>query len=515
VRKLGIAVLLAVVAWTGIRWGTFVAGGSDSYCYVHQAERWAALLQGEGGLQAVEPLALEAPWPEAEATFTPIGHQPSRTMPGAIVPICPSGLSILMAPFLVLGGRDAIFLVVPLLGALLVGATYVLGSRFGTRVGVGSALLAAASPVFLYQLVQPMSDVPASAFWVLAVAAVSGTKPRAPVIGGLATAAAVLMRPNLVPMAIPIGLFLLLRPERTWRERVRAAATYAACAVPGAIVVALIQQGFYGSPLSSGYGSLDALFGVENVGPNATRYFGWMSQAHTPAWLLAVAAPFLLPGALTGLLVSVTLVNLALYLPYTMFSEWWYLRFLLPTIPLVLVLALASFDAIWRRTVKVRPTSVRMGGAAVVVPLAAALMAALFVVEARRLAVFELQQFEARFEQAGTYVAERLPENALVLTAWQSGSVRFYSGRRTLAWEALDPAWLDRALAFAVEHELEPYLLFETREEPLFRQRFAGSSLGALDWPPLADVASQVRIYRPGDRELYLKGQQPPTEYVR
>src|SRR5688500_17686354 len=147
-RGFALALVIGSLVVTAVRWGTFVAGGSDSYCYVHQAERWAS-----GQLQVVEPLALEAPWPDASASFTPIGHQPSRTVPGAIVPVCPSGLSILMATFLVLGGRDAIFLVVPLLGALLVGATYVLGSRYGTRVGVGAALLAAASPAFLYQLV--------------------------------------------------------------------------------------------------------------------------------------------------------------------------------------------------------------------------------------------------------------------------------------------------------------------------------------------------------------------------
>ena len=53
---------------------------------------------------------------------------------------------------------------------------------------------------------------------------------------------------------------------------------------------------FYGSPLRSGYGSLDALFCTANIVPNAARYFTWMWQSHGPAWLLALAAPFVLPG---------------------------------------------------------------------------------------------------------------------------------------------------------------------------------------------------------------------------
>src|SRR6188508_3747377 len=98
-RRVAIALLLAAVVAVAVRFGSFVAGGSDSYCYVHQAERWAS-----GRLLVPEPLALAAPWPDAALTFAPAGHRPSPTVPGAIVPICASGLSILMAPFLAVGG---------------------------------------------------------------------------------------------------------------------------------------------------------------------------------------------------------------------------------------------------------------------------------------------------------------------------------------------------------------------------------------------------------------------------
>ena len=118
-----------------------------------------------------------------------------------------------------LGGIGAAALVVPLFGALLIWGTFLAGSRFGARVGVASAGLAACSPVFLYQLVQPMSDVPAAACWMLAVAAVTGTRRNGSALGGLAAATAILIRPNLVPLAAPLGVFLLWRPERRWRQR--------------------------------------------------------------------------------------------------------------------------------------------------------------------------------------------------------------------------------------------------------------------------------------------------------
>ena len=154
-RAATLAALIAAVVVVGVRWGTFVAGGSDSYCYLHQAERWAS-----GTLQVVEPLALEAPWPDAALTFAPAGHIPSPTVPGALVPICAAGLSIAMAPLVWFGGISAAFFIVPLFGALLIGATYVVGARYGARIGVASAAIVASTPAFLFQLMQPMSDVP-------------------------------------------------------------------------------------------------------------------------------------------------------------------------------------------------------------------------------------------------------------------------------------------------------------------------------------------------------------------
>src|SRR5258705_4909187 len=98
--------LAAAVFAAGLHWGTFAVGGSDSYRYVHQAQGWST-----GRLQVVEPLALDAPWPDAPRTFAPAGHVPSPTVPGAAVPMCPAGLSIAMAPFMLVD-NDTIFLVV-------------------------------------------------------------------------------------------------------------------------------------------------------------------------------------------------------------------------------------------------------------------------------------------------------------------------------------------------------------------------------------------------------------------
>jgi hypothetical protein len=324
IRSLTLALVVAAVLFVTWRWGSFVAGGSDSSCYATQAQRWAAVLAHPltASLQPRDPLALDAPWLADAAAFVPTGHIPSARIRGAFVPVCPAGLSIAMAPLYLAGGPSLMFLALPLFGVVLVLATYRLGSRFEPRVGVAAAILTAASPVFLYQVVQPMSDVPAAALWVLAVAWATGTKPRDVTMAGLATSGAVLMRPNLVPLGFAIGLFILLRPERSWSQRGRTAAIYAAWSAPGCVAVALIQRAFYGSPFASGYGSYDLLFATSHIVPNLRRYVSWLWAGHTPALALVLLAPFVLPGSLAVLLLALIAINLALYLPYVVFEDW-------------------------------------------------------------------------------------------------------------------------------------------------------------------------------------------------
>ena len=511
-----VALLAAGALAVGISEGTHAIGGSDASCYALQAQRFAS-----GRFQVPDALALAAPWPSGAASFTPSGHLPSPTVPGASVPICPAGLSIVMAAFMVAGGRDAIFLVVPLFGALFVWSTWLLGRRFGAGVGLCSALVAGCSPPFLFQLVQPMSDVPAAALWALGLALAVGAQ-RAPgaIAAGFATSAAILVRPNLAPVGMVIGGFLLMRPNFPWRRRLRSAALFAAACVPGCAAVAVLQSAFYGSPFSSGYGSLDTMFALDRIGPNAWLYGRWFLTTHTPVMLLALVAPFALDGtagddttlsrrAIAWLLLAFAAVNVALYLPYLVFGihEWQYVRFLLPSIPLIIVLVVAVVDAVASRAAS--------KGAALVTGACALALSLWMVSVARDRQAFRLDRVDARYARAGEYVALRLPANALVVTGWHGGSVRFHSGRPTFAWGELPPEWLDRALAFVRDEGLEPYLMLESWEEPLFRKQFRGTAIGELDWPPIADITGGVRVYRPDDRARFHAGAQVRTEYVR
>jgi len=497
----------------GVHWGTFTVGGSDSSCYVLQAQRWATLR-----LQEPQVLALEAPWPAAPSTFAVSGHVASATVPGAMVPICASGLSLLMAVFLRIGGEQAVFLVVPLFGALLIGAVYMLGARVSPRVGLSAAALSAASPVFLFQLVQPMSDVPAAALWCVAVALAMLPSSGAALGAGLVTSLAILVRPNLLPLGVVIGAVMLAKPGVLLSERLKTAAAYAVGSAPGCLAVAAIQQYFYGSPVSSGYGSAEALFAVDRVGPNLRHYLAWFWETQTPVCLLALAAPLVCRRWFVALWSALIVANLACYVPYVVFDEWWYLRFLLPAVPLVTLLSVITMDWLFVRLTASGPEWVRHRPEVVIRACLTLVTVALMTVLVRTAGdrnVFALASLESRFTRAGMFVDRRLPENAVVLTSWESGSVTYYAGRPTVVWDALDPGWLDRAVDFLRSRGLQPYVLVERWEEPIFRKRFAESRAATLDWPPWAEIGGQVRIYRPEDRARYFAGELVATEYAR
>ena len=110
------------------------------------------------------------------------------------------------------GDRGA-FLVVPLCGALTIWLTYVLGCRVFDAPGIAlwGACLVATSPVFLYQLMNAMSDVPVTAAWTLALVL---TLSRRPLAAGLAMTVAIAIRPNLVPLAGVLLVWTVLSEAR-------------------------------------------------------------------------------------------------------------------------------------------------------------------------------------------------------------------------------------------------------------------------------------------------------------
>jgi hypothetical protein len=249
--------LTVITLLVGVLFGAFTAAGADPYGYVSQATLWTR----GSVLQPQHPLAREAPWANAAWSFSPLGYVPSADL-AHIAPAYPVGLPLQMALAMKVGGMSAGYSVVPILGALAVWLTFLLGRR-ASRSGyaLAAALLVACSPVFLFQLVQPMTDVPVTMWWLAATWAASFGRVSGSVGAGLAASIALVTRPNLALLLLPVSAYVWM--SAGLKTRWKAIGAFVIAVVPGFAVSAFVNDMLFGSPLRSGYGGLSEIFTLQ------------------------------------------------------------------------------------------------------------------------------------------------------------------------------------------------------------------------------------------------------------
>jgi hypothetical protein len=497
------AILLAAsAAAAGVAHGTYSASSSDASGYVSEAR-----LIASARLATDEPLARGVAWPNATWAFAPLGYRPGSE-PGELVPTYPAGLPLVMAPVRLVAGELATYLVVPLLGAIAVFATYRVGVRLHSpAAGAAAALLLATSPILLFQIVQPMSDVAVTAWWTLALLFALSPFPNGPLAAGATAGLAILTRPNLLPLAGVIALATINWPrgkdER--RRRLDRLVGFSAGLLPAVGAQVLMQWRLYGSPLASGYGAASDLYAASNIAPNAAGYARRLLQGETPALALAVVSLAVLaatPGQPADesrlkrplVLAAIAFAILAAsYLPYGVFAEWSYLRFLLPAFPLAFVLIGALVVSASRRL----PSAIR--APTFICALAAA--GSVNIVRAGQEQAFSMRRYESRYSLAGRYLASSLPANTVVVTGQHSGSARYYANVPILRWDQLDVD-LDLAVAALRAGGRHPVLLVEDWEIPQIARKHPLSAHARLDWSPRAEFGEETRVflYDPDDR---------------
>lgn len=487
-KRLAIA-LAFLTAVLGIGFGTFTASGADSYGYVSQADLWL-----QRTLIVEEPLADEAPWRYANWALTPFGYAPGDRR-GTMVPTYSPGLPMVMALFKAVAGPNAVFYVVPLLGALAVWLTFVLGTRIaGPVAGLMAAAALLVSPPFLFQLMWPMSDVPATAWWLLSIVLVVRGTTSSAVGAGISAALAVLTRPNLVAVAVPLLAFVATRPDP---RRYRNAAAFTLAMLPGPLAVAAINQYLYESAFASGYGTFSTIYGGEHLLPNLVNFTTWLLQTQTPFIFVGLAAPLVFrrrgnmdARRITALALGVSAAVLLSYLWYTPYDVWTYLRFLLPAFPPMLALAAGVI-------VLMAPTAPR---------LRIGMLSTLVVILAiwggwTGRSAFHLRADEARYVVAGRFAAA-LPDNAVILTNQHSGSLRYYANRITMRFEWLEPDVYPAALNYLEQLGRPVYVVLDDWERDVFRARYtAVADLSWLDRAPLVVASQRVYFYAVPQRQ--------------
>ena len=109
-----------------------------------------------------------------------------------------------------------------------------------------------------------------------------------------------------------------------------------------------------------------------------------------------------------------------------------------------------------------------------------------------------------------------MPEAAVILSGEQSGSMRYYTHRPILRWEAATPEALTSAIA-TLEAE-RPSRLRRPRcvgERAVPQQSSRRCLPPSLDWPPVleAGTSHRTRLWKLSDRDRFLRGE--PLNIIR
>ena len=460
-----LACIMAIgVLAMGARYGSHAVAASDQSGYVSEAALWA-----RGTPRIDVGFAANLPWPDARDTLVPLGYRIGAG--GAMVPTYAPGLPLLMALARVAGVCGP-FLVMPVSAAMLVFFTFQLGRRlFDTGTALAGAALVACSPVMVFMSLTPMADLPAAAFWIGALAMASRGTATSTVVAAIFSGVAIVIRPNLVPLAVFPWLMTIVRSQSV-AEAARRTMLFAAGSIWAPMVVAWINNLLYGSALSSGYGEVGPAFSLANAAANIKRYPAWWLESQGPIGLLCLVSLWRRRGTvLREFLVTIAFAVSAilLYLFYLPFDAWWYLRFVLPAVPVLLLLCADTVAWAARRT------HTTFAVAMTVFVLFAGAHSFHFI---KVHDVLGTGYGEERYPETALYIESALPADAVIIAMQHSGSIRYYTGKLILRWDALNPEWLDRAVAFLRERGVATYAVLEylggSRVPPAF-PRSAGA----------------------------------------
>jgi hypothetical protein len=428
-------------------------GGLDSYGYVSAAD---LLLSGR--LVERQPIAALMPFEAGIRALTPLGYVPGRAG-DVIVPRFPLGFPLVIALSVAVFGKSATWFVAPTLAIGTAALAYVTALRVTSPVGaLLSTALVATSPVLVNSAIQPMSDVPA-AFWLTAaICAMWGR--RLPFVAGVCAGMAVWTRPLLMLAAIVIGF----TPE--WRRQTLL--KYGAGLIPAVAGLLALQWSYYGHPFMSGYGSAGQLFALSAVAANARNYAYWISLVLTPLFPLSVLLAYRYGNARFAAFATVLSGAVALpYLAYTsIYEDWEILRFLLPGLVPLLIVCADGFVSV------VEHTRWRIWSGALAVMFAFATAAGSYAYLSTH-NVFRLWWQEAKYPLVGDWFVRNTGTNAIAIASLHSGSIRQYSGRATIRWDAVPIERLSETVIELQRHGYRCYLVVDgPSEEKSFEQRF-------------------------------------------
>jgi 4-amino-4-deoxy-L-arabinose transferase-like glycosyltransferase len=327
----------------------------------------------------------------------------------------------------------------PLAATLCLLLVYGIGRELGmTRtLAATAAACLAVFPSFFWFGLQPMSDVPATA-WVLAAMFTALRARRsagAAYLSGAAFGMAVLVRPTNILLAVPLLLALPLERRTLLR--------FALSSLPFAAFLLLTNQIANGSPFRSGYGDMSSGFSL-GFFPVRIRHYGyWLSALGTPflvlGWL-AVAGVRSLPRRDRLMLVAWPAVFVVFFCCWQPYETWWYTRFLLPAVP-AMILAMFFVVARGFRPADRPEDPVRAPRSRKILSLALSVVVlATGIFWIRRFQLVDSARGEEIYPDACRWAAALVPPDSVIAAIQMTGAMRYYTGSTFARIDWIEPA---------------------------------------------------------------------------
>ena len=421
VGLLGYAVLLFILIGA-------VPGGSDNSGYFNEA-----LVLSRGQFHAPMRTLAGVPAAEVPYLYAPLGFKPSAN--AQLVPTYPPGLPLLLVPMARIIGwehaGDALLLIHSLAGLVLV---FALGRICGLPEwwALAGAAVMAASPLYLITSLQALSDVPAAVWATAAVVAALKSRTQAgwALVSGLCISMGFLIRPNNFLIALPVLIAVGISPRRLILG--------ALGVLPGIAAWLSLNHFAYGDALQSGYGAIFNEFHSSLIAGTLGFYARWLPLLLSPIVFIApaIAALYRLVPRISAVLLSWAVAYLAFFSAYRWTHEqWWFLRFLLPAAPALIVagLIVAHF---WFVAVRDRyPEIVRR-----FLPLV--LLVAAISVEVRGSGKWKeastIGHGERKYGRVSAWLVAHVADNSVIITSQASGALFYFTPFTLLRYEDMN-----------------------------------------------------------------------------
>jgi hypothetical protein len=490
-RKVGILAAAAVLACSALvaRFVSNFAGGADPSGYLNSAQ-----LLAQGRLsEPVRTVPGVAPSAYRLDAFIPLGMRAGRK-PGTMVPTYPVGLPLHLAiASFVVGFLHAGTLVNTLAWIAAIVLVYRLARlmRLSRNWSALAAVSFAVFPVTVLQSERLMSDLPATAWCLLAIvfAIRSRKRLRYAVVSGVSLAVAILVRPTDALLAPAVALAIGANPA--------ALGLAAAGAAPILGALGLYNFVLYGNALVTGYGEIGSLVSVAFVGHGLLHFGRWLGTFLGPPALVLLVGSVLF--AVRGDKRQIVLLSwgAAFVGFYALYEQslfgWWRLRFLLPALPAIIGSALLTartlLDLAKARWVK-HPAVWRAVAAVLTAVLIWDLGASAHWVVRQR--VWEVGSADGIYPRCIAWAERQVPSNAAFLAMETSGAMYFYGHSPIVRYDHLDEASYTRFRASAAAAGVPVYALLFRIDRLEFERRWPGAweligSLGKASlWRPRA-----------------------------